>query len=166
MTQSPHWGPMEMVWRDLQRAVHTWMNVSPICNCIHPSLGNLVIHLLQADSSWNTMRYIPLCSYVPCINISISGLKKKKKSSVFMIIIIDLVTSIQHTDQNICNQSNLLFCSVQCEFFSPLPGWSSHHPLLVVYTTPQRDQSLLTAFSAEGFGQLHIKPETVRLIVG
>lgn len=80
-----------------------------------------------------------------------------------MIIIIDLVTSIQHTDQNICNQSNLLFCSVQCEF-SP-PGVVITPPLLVVYTTTQRDQSLLTAFSAEGFGQLRIKPETVRLIV-
>lgn len=79
-----------------------------------------------------------------------------------MIIIIDLVTSIQHTDQNICNQSNLLFCSVQCE--SP-PGVVITPPLLVVYTTTQRDQSLLTAFSAEGFGQLRIKPETVRLIV-
>lgn len=81
-----------------------------------------------------------------------------------MIIIIDLVTSIQHTDQNICNQSNLLFCSVQCDFFPP-PGVVITPPLLVVYTTTQRDQSLLTVFSAEGFGQLHIKPETVRLIV-
>lgn len=81
-----------------------------------------------------------------------------------MIIIIDLVTSIQHTDQNICNQSNLLFCSVQCEFPLP-PGVVITPPLLVVYTTTQRDQSLLTAFSAEGFGQLRIKPETVRLIV-
>lgn len=42
-----------------------------------------------------------------------------------MIIIIDLVTSIQHTDQNICNQSNLLFCSVQCEF--PPPSRGGHH---------------------------------------
>lgn len=83
-----------------------------------------------------------------------------------MIIIIDLVTSIQHTDQNICNQSNLLFCSVQCEFPPPpSPGVVITPPLLVVYTTTQRDQSLLTAFSAEGFGQLRIKPETVRLIV-
>lgn len=85
-----------------------------------------------------------------------------------MIIIIDLVTSIQHTDQNICNQSNLLFCSVQCEFSPPPPpppGVVITPPLLVVYTTTQRDQSLLTAFSAEGFGQLRIKPETVRLIV-
>lgn len=162
MTQSPQWGLMEMVWRDFQRAVHTRMNVSLICNFIHPSLGNLVIHLLQAGSSWNMMRYIPLCPYVPCTNILISGLKKK--GSVFMIIIIDLVTSIQHTDQNICNQSNLLFCSVQCDFFSP-PGVVITPPLLVVYTTTQRDQSLLTAFSTEGFGQLHIKPETVRLIV-
>lgn len=75
-----------------------------------------------------------------------------------MIIIIDLVTSIQHTDQNICNQSNLLFCSVQCEF-PPPPGVVITPPLLVVYTTTQRDQSL------QGFGQLRIKPETVRLIV-
>lgn len=82
-----------------------------------------------------------------------------------MIIIIDLVTSIQHTDQNMCNQSNLLFCSVQCESPPPPPGVVITPPLLVVYTTTQRDQSLLTAFSAEGFGQLRIKPETVRLIV-
>lgn len=47
----------------------------------------------------------------------------------------------------------------------PPPGVVITPPLLVVYTTTQRDQSLLTAFSAEGFGQLRIKPETVRLIV-